>query len=124
MFACNCFSWFVGVESHSLKPKIIFNHHGSASRTKIQERGWLMKPNRYRHVFPQLLYVCFSAFSFCLPCWPFVWSQIKWWPGRLCVASSCDWLLVLSTDGDRCCKWRGTFCLCFVSEVPLCHEGQ
>ena len=47
--------------------------------------------------------------SFCLPCWPFVWFQRKWWPGRLCVTSSCEWLLVLSTDGDRCCKWRGTF---------------
>ena len=36
-----------------------------------------------------------SAFSFCLPCWPFVWFQRKWWPGRLCVASSSDWLFVL-----------------------------
>ena len=29
--------------------------------------------------------------------------------GRLCVASSFDWLLVLSTGGNRCCMWRVTF---------------
>ena len=68
----------------------------------------------------------FPAFSFCLPCWPFVWFQRKLCPGRLCIASSCDWLLVISTDGDRCCKWRGTFsmCLCIFSEVSLGHDGQ
>ena len=36
-----------------------------------------------------------------------------------------DWL-VLSTDGNRCYKWRGTFskCLCIFSEVSLCHDGR
>ena len=54
----------------------------------------------------------------------FVWFQRKWWPGKLCVASSCDWLLVLSTGGNRCYKWRGTFSnwLCIFSEVSLCHD--
>ena len=32
--------------------------------------------------------------------------QRKMWPDRLCVASSCDLLIVLSTDGDRPCKRR------------------
>jgi len=61
----------------------------------------------------------FSAFSFCLP--------FKGSGGLVdCVASSCDWLLVLPTDGNRRYKWQGTFskCLCIFSEVPLCHDGQ
>ena len=49
----------------------------------------------------------------------FVWFQRKWWPGKLCVASSCDWLLVLSIDGSRCYKWRGHFSTYFVY-FPRC----
>ena len=90
-----------------------------------------------RQTFPQRLHdtVCsavvsegsrFSAFSFCLPCCPIVWFQRKRWPGKLCVTSSCDLLIVLSTNDDRPCKWRWTFskCLCIFSEVSLCHDGQ
>ena len=104
-----------------------------------------MKPIRDRQIFPQLfmrkylpiVMVCSvvvsEGFRF-FPSSPFVfhvspstvWFHRKWWPGRLCFASSCDWLLVLSTDGDPCCKWRGTFSkyLCIFFEVPLCHDGQ
>ena len=94
-----------------------------------------MKHIRDRHIFSQRLHVTvcsaavseesrFSAFSFCVPCWPIVWFHRKRWPGKLCVASSCDLLIVLSTDGDRPCKWRWTFskCLCIFSEVSLCHH--
>ena len=96
-----------------------------------------IKPNRDLHVFPQRLLVTVSSLLvsewsqfFCLPfwllCWPFIWFQRKWWPGSLYVASSCEWLLVFSTDCNRCCKWRGILskCLCIVSEARLCHYGQ
>ena len=97
-----------------------------------------MKPIRDRQILPRRWHVTvcyvlkskgslfFSDSSLCLPRWPFVWFQRKWWPGRRCVASSSDYLLVLSTDGNRCYKWGKTFstCLPIFSEVSLCHDGQ
>ena len=93
-----------------------------------------MKPLRDRHKFPQRLHVAIcsmevsegSQFSrlFLLSS---VWvlrvvsnEVVTRSSGRLCVASSCDWWLVLSTDGDRCHKCRGTCskCLCILPEVP------
>ena len=115
------------------------NHHGSALRTKIhawgsprvvQARWWnLSEIGKSFHsgCTSRSSVQCWfykdpgfpPSSSFRLPCWPFVWFQRKRWPGRLCVTSLCDWLLLLSTDCDRFCKWRGTFskCFCIFSEV-------